>query len=223
MTLLLILLIIIIVLPILQPQHWPVFLMSSAQANKDALVGGLWDSYFQCLVEQLSGSLVDQTVINSSTTTVTTVPSSVAKPQIQPPSPPSVTLHGLFLAAATLYRKRNVYELYGHICAEAYPSCGKTFRSDLQPLLYSGPFGAPDFPKIAQLQQDYKSRGDKNSKYKRKIYIYDTYNWGVEVDLVTVVTRCLLHIALPDCVFGEQSGVDQCSARDTFYYEVEAL
>eukprot|EP00494_Astrolonche_serrata_P003419 UN03425 len=28
---------------------WPLFLMSSAQASKDAMVGGLWDVWFQTL------------------------------------------------------------------------------------------------------------------------------------------------------------------------------
>jgi hypothetical protein len=119
-----------------------------------------------------------------------------------------------------MYRQRNVYELYGHICHVAYPSAGKSFRAHLQPLLTCGEHGAPDFIKLAELQEDYRH----GRKYypRRRIYIYHTYNWGVEVDLVAVVRRCLEHIALPDSVFGEMSGVDTSIAKETFHYEFEA-
>jgi hypothetical protein len=178
-----------------QPQYWPVYIMSAAQANKDALVGGLWDSYFQCLANQL------------------TLPTSTTNTRI---AAASASLHDLFLAAKAMYRHKHVYELFGHICHAAYPSAGKSFRSDLQPLLTSGDFGAPDFVKIAQLQEDYRKGG---IYYRRKIYIYDTYNWGTEIDLVLVVSRCLLHIALPDCVFGELSGVETFDTKDIFHFE----
>ena len=32
---------------------WPLFLMASAQAGHDALVGGLWDTFFAALAEAM--------------------------------------------------------------------------------------------------------------------------------------------------------------------------
>jgi hypothetical protein len=176
-----------------RPERWPVYLMSSAQSNKDALVGGLWETYFPCLIQQLLAK-TDTTISHS-------------------------TFHELYLNAKTMYRQRNVYELYGHITHLAYPSSGTSFRSHLQPLLTSGEHGAPDFVKISQLQIDYRKGG---IYYRRKTYIYDTYNWEVEVDLVEVVARCLCHIALPDAVFGELSGIDKLQACDVFYFDFDS-
>ena len=195
----------------MQSQHWPVYIMSAAEANKDALVGGLWDSYFQCLIEQLTAPSAPAPAPPRA---MATAPAAISPSR-------TLTLHDLFLTAKAMYRQRNVYELYGHICHEAYPSAGISFRSDLQPLLTSGTNGSPDFAKIAQLQANYRNRGGgRGGGRRRNIYIYDTYNWGVEVDLVTVVKRCLLHIALPDCVFGDQSGVHTFNTKETFHFEV---
>ena len=171
-----------------QPQHWPVFLMSSTQDNKDALVGGLWDSYFECL----SHYLLQHQSTNKRKVTLTST---------------TCSLHQVFLKAKTQYRRNNIYELYGHICHLAYPSKLCSFRSHLQPLLTSGEFGCPDFAKISELQDQYRRRG---------VYIYNTYNWGVEIDLVFVVKECLLYIALPDYVYGELSGIGETSIQDIF-------
>lgn len=179
-----------------RPERWPVYIMSSSQANKDALVGGLWAAYFPCLAELLS------TGKSLTTSTVT--------------GEHDYTLHGLYLTAKALYRKKNVYELFGHITHSAYPSSGKSFRSHLQPLLTSGEHGEPDFGAIAQLQRDYRKGG---VYYQRKTYIYDTYNWGEEIDLVQVVANSLRHIALPDSVFGELSGIDKVKACEAFHFE----
>jgi len=180
-----------------RPERWPVYIMSSSQANKDALVGGLWDAYIPCLAEMLS--------------------TGKSLPSLSTASA-GHSLNDLYLTAKAVYRKKNVYELFGHIMHSAYPSSGKSFRSHLQPLLTSGEHGGPDFAAIAQLQRDYRKGG---VYYQRKTYIYDTYNWGQEVDLVQVVASCLRHIALPDCVFGELSGVDKVKAHEAFHFEYE--
>eukprot|EP00658_Telonema_sp_P-2_P055317 TRINITY_DN43977_c0_g1_i1.p1 TRINITY_DN43977_c0_g1~~TRINITY_DN43977_c0_g1_i1.p1 ORF type:complete len:396 (-),score=96.21 TRINITY_DN43977_c0_g1_i1:172-1257(-) len=73
--------------------RWPLFLMSSSQPHHDALVGGLWNSFFDMLVATMLRKDLSET-----------------------------TLIELYETAQERYLKENVYELRDHVQVLCYPS-----------------------------------------------------------------------------------------------------
>mmetsp|Transcript_31946 Transcript_31946/g.51793 ORF Transcript_31946/g.51793 Transcript_31946/m.51793 type:complete len:191 (-) Transcript_31946:140-712(-) len=83
-------------------EKWPLYLMSSCQASHDALVGGLWETWFQHLskrIPKLMSSDAKDTVNNT-----------------------NITLGKLFFESKKEYHIKNKYELKDLVKTFAFPS-----------------------------------------------------------------------------------------------------
>jgi hypothetical protein len=107
--------------------------MSASQPNHNALVGGLWNSFFSTLTAACANP--------SSTTTI--------------------THYDLFQLTRTSYFTQNVYELFNCVVHEIYAEKNKRIYSrfpvDLTPLLCSGEGGEPDYEQLRALQIRYRA------------------------------------------------------------------
>jgi hypothetical protein len=182
---------------------WPLFLMSASQPSHDALVGGLWEAFFDCFTAAI-GSIDTCDLDNS--------------------------LCSVYRRAKHKYLEDNRYQLKDLVATFAYASNfgedDDTYSEDLFRLICAGPEGTPDFEALQALQQDYReggTRGEgttrqiKRSRKKKKILLWHPQHWGgPEVDLVEAVRKAQAVMAAPEVVFGGESQVDQLQVAAAF-------
>jgi hypothetical protein len=181
---------------------WPLFLMSASQPSHDALVGGLWEAFFDCFASALVA--IDGDGRDNS-------------------------LQCVYARARQKYLQDNRYQLKDLVVTSAYASnfgeADDTYSEDLFRLISAGPGGEPDFAALAQLQQDYRegvTRGGAGSAKKRRkrVFIWHPQRWGgMEVNLVDAVRKSQAIMATPEVVFGIESEVDQLQVRTAFGYQ----
>eukprot|EP00639_Heterosigma_akashiwo_P011137 CAMPEP_0206368690 /NCGR_PEP_ID=MMETSP0294-20121207/4820_1 /ASSEMBLY_ACC=CAM_ASM_000327 /TAXON_ID=39354 /ORGANISM="Heterosigma akashiwo, Strain CCMP2393" /LENGTH=450 /DNA_ID=CAMNT_0053815239 /DNA_START=175 /DNA_END=1527 /DNA_ORIENTATION=+ len=117
--------------------QWPLYLMASAKPGEDALVGGLWQAWF----EQIAMCLNNE--------------------ESNP------TLEQFWMDVLAEYRMKNRYDVLNFVQYNIYPDLGDdvigttrdSFSRKLYPLLSVGKEGLPDWGKIEQLQVSYEKRG----------------------------------------------------------------
>lgn len=186
---------------------WPLVLISSSQAEYDALVGGMWTSFFHHLTTEIK-NIIDETVLDGRRRTRSSTKQISSDP---------MTILKLIESAKTSYFQQNVYALHDFVVTAAYVSsdsynCWKwnSYTADLRPLLAAGPGGTPDYEAIAQLQERYR---------RANILIWDTQDWMIsEVDLASVVRDAFRSkIAIPDVVYGSDSRVGDLTLSELFH------
>jgi hypothetical protein len=195
---------------------WPLFLMASAQAGHDALVGGLWDTFFAALAEAML----------STTTAGTGAADSGGGSGGGGGGAPTTTLGELFGAARQRYFQDNRYQLQDIICTHAYASNfgeeDETFPADLRELCAAGPGGEPDWEGMAELQRAYADgshsqawqQRNKKRQHKKRVRLWHPQRWrGAEVDLVEAAKLAQQQTAIPEAVWGAESGVDRACVR----------
>jgi hypothetical protein len=175
--------------------EWPLLLMSSAGANKEALVAGLWSTWHRGLAQGIQEASALQAGGNTGSL------ESAASGR---------TLGDLYAEAECAYYKENVYELLNHIkyrcnVPETYQN---TFHQDLQHAVTAGPGGRPDMALVSRLQVQYRA-GKRYDTFSTDFGVsIRVCGWGGhEVDLVKVVAHSLQQIAMPDCVHGGLPGL----------------
>ena len=185
----------------LECDRWPLFLMSSSQANHDALVGGLWSAFFECLLRRK------------------VIASGEAASGSKAP-PPSAPLRELVDEALKMYYRASRYELKDILHTLAYTSVfangweppltqsdashvSDCFIADCNRFLVGGEHGMPDFDDARRVQKTYRD----GSKFGFPVYMWNPSDWGKEVDLAKAIVDAQKRTAMPEVVWGRQSGI----------------
>mmetsp|Transcript_6079 Transcript_6079/g.11198 ORF Transcript_6079/g.11198 Transcript_6079/m.11198 type:complete len:382 (+) Transcript_6079:250-1395(+) len=188
---------------LLGADSWPLFLMSSCQASHDALVGGIWDTWFDGLAKFLTESEAkdDYTAHDKK-------------------------LSDLFFEAKRDYHIHNLYELKDLVKTLAFPSNFSTtsnqnrvaarYDEDLAGVICAAPDGSPDYKKAREMQQRYEMgksfRGDK-------VVFYHPNDWcGDQVNLEDAIRKAVLKSAIPECICGSESAAE-LTLKDLFSEE----
>lgn len=175
---------------VLGADKWPLFLMSSCQANHDALVGGLWVTWFRRLSESV------RLLQSGHTSGKQGAIGSIGE---------------LFRIAKRDYHIENRYELKDLVKTFAFPSNfgdrsaprdpSLLYDQDLSSVVCAAPDGGPDYDRIRQMQNDYKS-GKKQGK---RVVFWHPNRWGSgEVDLVEAVQEARKRAAIPEALCGQR-------------------
>ncbi|GAB5355969.1 hypothetical protein AAMO2058_000250800 [Amorphochlora amoebiformis] len=170
---------------LLGANDWPLFVMSSCQAHHDALVGGLWDTFFFNLANSIAAL----------------------------PKEKDKTLNDLFFISKRDYHRRNRYELKDIVKTLAFPSIfaeskdvnavAVRYDTDLANVVCASKDGSPDFDKVRKMQEQYK---DGTRWSGKKVVFYHPNDWkGEEVDLVEAVKEAQNRSAIPEALQGSSS------------------
>ena len=222
---------------------WPLFLMSSCQAEKDALVGGLWACWFQLLARVLNSKSPQHAPHVQASDCNKQKQQQKQRPKRGPNGHRrgrgrgrgeealqqletvrrngNVTLQALFADAQTLYYRQNAYQLKDFVKTHAYASNvgqrTESFDFDLSKHICSAPGGLPDYPALEKMQREYRD-GTRYARYgKQKVKIWHPRDWGgKEVSLVDAVKKSRRQIARPEAQWGSGDIADM-QVGDLFF------
>lgn len=192
---------------------WPLFLMSASQSTHPALVGGLWTDFFSLFSNEIMKK-VDRVSQVPSASLIQRCGEQIKKrlrsSRLKSSEEIPMTLQEFFLRVRSLYFQNCSYELHGHVISTVFAGRGRrvwsSFSVEIMPYLSSGPDGEPDYQGLEELQEKYKKRG---------LTIWYSDRWGeVEANLVEAVKEARKFVAIPDVVYGENSGISDMSITD---------
>lgn len=197
---------------------WPLFLMSASQSTHSALVGGLWSDFFALFSNEMknvsppqpSDPIISTRRLRSSSSLSTPV-ALVSNDNSTKPT----TLHDFFLRVRSSYFQNSSYELHGHVISTVFAGRGEkiwsSFSVEIMSFLSSGPNGEPDYFGLQELQDKYKRRG---------LTIWYSDRWGQhEASLVEAVQEARKFVAIPDIVYGENSGICQMNILELLRFD----
>lgn len=180
-------------------EKWPLFLAASSQAEHDALVGGLWEPFFEHLATAISSDVVvdgdvDMPIQSDST--------GSAFPQNMLGASGDLSLKRLFYHACRSYFESSVYELSDHVVSlvipDRYEKYVGAFRSEINKLLVGGPHGSPDFDGLEAMQEEWES----GRRFGQKVLLRKPYNWDKRASLTKAVRKAQLRCAMPEFAIG---------------------
>lgn len=158
--------------------EWPLLLMSSAQAGREALVSGLWTTWWRGLAQAIAS------------------PGSGSLGDVFSEAEAAYYRENVYELKNHITYRCNVHERYQIM-----------FHADLDHALTAASGGRPDLCLIRQLQHNYREGKRYRGRGKGFGVSVLICGWGGhEVDLVEVVQYALRQIAMPECVHGGMPG-----------------
>jgi hypothetical protein len=193
---------------VLGVDRWPLFLAASSQAEHDALVGGLWDPWFEHLTKAITSGGSDDGGDAAQSSSPSTGNAGGGGggdgdfPQRLLAQGDDLSLKRLYYHACRSYFESCVYELSDHVVTLAIPDRYEqyvvAFRTDLNRLLVAGPHGTPDFEALEAMQHAWET----GKRFKRKVILRKPYNWDKRASLTKAVRKAQLRCAIPEFAVG---------------------